>query len=131
MIDRLDHIVLTVRDVAATCDFYARALGLEPREFVPEDGPGRWALHFGRQKINLHPAGHEFEPKARNPAPGSGDLCFITEGPLEDVVARLEAAGVAIELGPVPRDGAEGPMMSIYFRDPDGNLIEVARYLAP
>lgn len=125
-IDRIDHIVLTVRDVAGTCDFYTRALGIEAREFEP----GRWALHFGRQKINLHQAGAEFEPKAAHPAPGSGDLCFITEAPIEEVVTRLEGAGVAIELGPVAREGAEGAMSSVYFRDPDGNLIEVARYAA-
>jgi len=125
-IERLDHIVLTVRDVAATCDFYARTLGLEARAF----SGGRWALHFGRQKINLHQAGAEFEPKAAAPTPGSGDLCFVTERPLAEIVARLEGAGVAIELGPVDREGALGAMRSVYFRDPDGNLIDVATYSA-
>lgn len=125
-VDRLDHLVLTVRDVGATCDFYARALGLEAREF----GSGRWALHFGRQKINLHQAGAEFEPKAARPTPGAGDLCFVTEQPISDIVSRLVRAGIAIVLGPVQREGAMGPMVSIYFRDPDGNLIEVARYSA-
>ena len=124
MIDGLDHIVLTVRDVSATQAFYERALGLRAESF----GDGRWALHFGNQKINLHQAGAEFSPHAAAPTPGSADLCFVTEQPLESVVAKLEDAAVAIELGPVARIGARGAMISIYFRDPDGNLVEVARY---
>ena len=91
-------------------------------------GMGRKALAFGQQKINLHQAGAEFDPKARNPAPGSADFCLITERPLAEIIRRLEAEGVKVEEGPVPRTGAAGPITSIYFRDPDGNLIEVARY---
>jgi catechol 2,3-dioxygenase-like lactoylglutathione lyase family enzyme len=118
----LDHLVLTVRDLATTCDFYARVLGMA----VVVSGDRRYALHFGEQKINLHEAGGEFEPKALLPTPGSGDLCFLTDLPLADVMAHLEACGVSILEGPVPRAGARGPMMSIYLRDPDGNLIEIA-----
>ena len=124
VIDRLDHLVLTVRDLEATSAFYQRALGMTRETF----GAGRVALHFGRQKINLHPAGHEFEPRARNPTPGSGDLCLITEASPESVVAHLRACGVAIELGPVERTGATGAIRSVYFRDPDDNLIEVSSY---
>jgi catechol 2,3-dioxygenase-like lactoylglutathione lyase family enzyme len=122
LIDRLDHLVLTVRDLEATTDFYQRALGMRRETF----GAGRVALHFGRQKINLHPAGGEFDPKAVRPTPGSADLCFITETPIEAVQAHLEACGIAIEEGPVARTGAQGPIVSLYLRDPDGNLIEVS-----
>ncbi|MBB2795319.1 VOC family protein [Rhizobium phaseoli] len=121
-IDRLDHLVLTVADIAATCDFYSRILGMSVETFAE----GRKALKFGRQKINLHRAGHEFEPKAKHAAPGSGDLCFIAETPIADVIAHLQASGVAIEEGPVERTGATGRLRSVYFRDPDGNLIEVS-----
>jgi len=126
-IDRIDHLVLTVRDVDETVEFYVRVLGMEPVMF--EDG--RRALAFGRQKINLHQAGHEFEPKSAIPTPGSADICLVTTGPIEDALAQLAADDVAIEEGPVARTGALGPMTSIYFRDPDGNLIEVASYLPP
>jgi catechol 2,3-dioxygenase-like lactoylglutathione lyase family enzyme len=122
LIDRLDHLVLTVRDLEATTDFYQRALGMRRETF----GAGRVALHFGRQKINLHQAGGEFDPKAVRPTPGSADLCFITETPIEAVQAHLEACGIAIEEGPVARTGAQGPIVSLYLRDPDGNLIEVS-----
>jgi catechol 2,3-dioxygenase-like lactoylglutathione lyase family enzyme len=125
-IDRLDHFVLTVADVAATCAFYHRVLGMAVVSF----GDGRKALAFGQQKINLHAHGHEFEPKADRPTPGAADFCLLTSVPLADVVARLRAEGVALVAGPVPRTGATGPMESIYFRDPDGNLIEVANLLA-
>lgn len=125
-IERVDHFVLTVRSVAATCEFYSRVLGMRVVTF----GEGRRALAFGRQKINLHEAGREFEPKATRPTPGSGDFCLITEDPIERVVAQLEANGVAIEDGPVARTGATGPIVSVYFRDPDGNLVEVSRYQA-
>ena len=124
-IDRLDHLVLTVRDIDKTCDFYSRVLGMEARAFGPDK---RMALHFGRQKINLHRAGAEFDPKAANPSPGSADLCFIASVPLDTVIAQLRAAGVAIEEGPVERTGALGGMRSVYFRDPDRNLIEVSVY---
>ncbi|MGR9437991.1 VOC family protein [Rhizobium leguminosarum] len=125
-IDRLDHLVLTVDDIAISCDFYSRILGMSVETFAE----GRKALKFGGQKINLHHAGHEFDPKARQPTPGSGDLCFIAETPLADVIAHLEAAGVAIEEGPVERTGATGRLRSVYFRDPDGNLIEVSNLIA-
>ncbi|MGP0067263.1 MAG: VOC family protein [Isosphaeraceae bacterium] len=121
-IDHLDHLVLTVRDIAPTCAFYERALGMEPVTF----GEGRKALRFGAQKINLHRAGREFEPKAEHPTPGSADLCFLTAVPLDQVIDHLRATGIPIVEGPVDRTGAEGPIRSVYIRDPDGNLIEVA-----
>ena len=124
MIDRIDHLVLTVRSVEATCAFYQQALG-----FRRIDAPGLpTALAFGRQKINLHEVGRTFEPKAEAPTPGSGDFCLITKQDLGELRAHLEAAGVTIELGPVKRTGAEGAMTSLYFRDPDDNLVEVSRY---
>jgi catechol 2,3-dioxygenase-like lactoylglutathione lyase family enzyme len=124
-IDRIDHIVLTAFDVQRTLDFYSTVLGMEPITFAG----GRRGLAFGKQKINLHQAGREFEPKALKPVPGALDLCFITETPLEAVIGHLKAHGVAIAEGPVPKTGALGPMSSVYFRDPDGNLIEVSNYL--
>jgi catechol 2,3-dioxygenase-like lactoylglutathione lyase family enzyme len=123
-IDRLDHLVLTVRDLELTCDFYTTVLGMTIVAF----GDNRKALQFGQQKINLHQAGQEFEPKAAAPIPGSADLCFITSIPLEQVIAHLRACGIAIESGIVPRTGALGAMRSIYIRDPDGNLIELSNY---
>lgn len=123
-IERIDHLVLTVRDVAATAAFYGRILGFRAVTF----GEGRTALAFGVQKINLHQAGDEFEPKAARPTPGSTDLCFVTRVPLKSVAAHLADCGVEVEEGPVSRTGAIGPMTSIYFRDPDGNLIEVTIY---
>lgn len=121
-IDHLDHLVLTVRDVDATIAFYERVLGMRAVTF----GAGRRALAFGSQKINLHPASAPMAPHALQPTPGSGDLCFIAATPLAEVIAHLEAQGVAVELGPVQRTGATGPILSVYFRDPDGNLIEVS-----
>lgn len=118
----LDHLVITAADLEATCDFYSRFLGCEVVTF----GEGRKALTFGTQKINLHQAGHEFEPKAHRPTPGSADLCFLIDQPLAEAKAALEAAGVAIEEGPVARTGAVGPLLSIYLRDPDDNLIELS-----
>jgi catechol 2,3-dioxygenase-like lactoylglutathione lyase family enzyme len=123
MIVSLDHLVLTVRDLDATMRFYVEGLGMRLETF----GEGRKALHFGSQKINLHLAGREFEPKAAHPKPGSADLCFLTERPLAEIGARLEALGHPIIEGPVARAGAAGPLLSIYTRDPDGNLIEIAR----
>ncbi|MEZ4867795.1 MAG: VOC family protein [Caldilineaceae bacterium] len=123
-IERLDHLVLTVKSISVTCAFYSRVLGMEVVTF----GVGRKALVFGRQKINLHEAGHEFEPKAARPTPGSADLCFITQRPVVEVMAHLRACSVAILEGPVPRTGALGPIKSVYFRDPDQNLIEIAVY---
>ncbi len=124
-IDRLDHLVLTVRDIGATCDFYARVLEMEVVAF----GAGRKALQFGRQKINLHERGKELDPKAASPTPGSGDLCFITKAPLPQIMDHIRSCGVKILEGPVRRTGAVGSIESIYFRDPDGNLIEVSNYL--
>jgi len=129
-IDRLDHLVLTVRDLPRTIDFYTRVLGMEEQTFGGGSGPMRKALRFGRQKLNLHEAGHEFEPKADAPAPGSADLCFITETPLAEVMAHLEACGVPLLLPPSRRTGALGPIESVYLRDPDGNLIEISNYPA-
>ena len=118
----LDHLVLTVADNARTCDFYTRALGMTVMRF----GEGRVALHFGWQKINLHQADRTFEPKAAAPTPGSADLCFLLAGTLSAAIARLEALGIPIEVGPVERTGATGRIRSIYLRDPDGNLLELS-----
>ena len=125
VIDRIDHVVLTAHDVDRTIEFYSRVLGMEPITFAG----GRRGLSFGRQKINLHQSGREYEPKALKPVPGALDLCFITETPLEEVIAELRANDIAIAEGPVEKTGALGAMMSVYFRDPDGNLIEVSNYL--
>ncbi|HTG47400.1 MAG TPA: VOC family protein [Actinomycetota bacterium] len=124
MIDRIDHLVLTVRSVDVTCDFYTACFGF--RRVDPPDGPT--ALHFGRQKFNVHRVDRTFEPKARRPTEGSADICLIAAVPLRDVIDRLARKDVAIELGPIERDGALGPMRSIYVRDPDGNLIEISEY---
>lgn len=123
-IERIDHLVLTVRSIVHTCDFYSSVLGMEVTSF----GNGRKALQFGSQKLNLHEYGKEFEPKASTPLPGSIDLCFITPVPLDEVIVHLEKLQVAIEEGPVHRTGALGPIVSVYIRDPDGNLIEVSNY---
>jgi catechol 2,3-dioxygenase-like lactoylglutathione lyase family enzyme len=125
-VDRLDHIVLTVADVAATCAFYERVLGMQAVTF----GGGRKALSFSNQKINLHQAGREFEPKAAVPTPGSADLCLVSKVLLDQVIAHLHSCGVPILEGPVQRTGAMGPITSVYFRDPDDNLIEVCNYVA-
>lgn len=122
----LDHLVLTVADPGRTVDFYCRVLGMVAETFYPADGSRRMALKFGDQKINLHTAGAEFEPKAKTPRPGSADLCFLTETPLADWLSHLSGCDVAVENGPVARSGATGPITSIYLRDPDGNLIEVS-----
>ncbi len=124
VVKAIDHIVLTVKDINATCAFYARVLGMSITTF----GGGRRALSFGAQKINLHQYGCEFDPKAGKPTPGSADLCFITSISISDVVEHLRACGVELLEGPVRRTGAAGPIMSVYFRDPDGNLIEVSNY---
>ena len=121
-ISHIDHFVLTVEDIDRTCYFYRNVMGMAVETF--EDR--RTSLHFGSQKINLHKAGAEFEPKAERPVPGSGDLCFIAVGPLDEVMAHLERLSIPIIEGPVTRTGATGPIRSVYFRDPDGNLIEVA-----
>lgn len=124
-ISRIDHLVLTVADIDVTCQFYSQVLGMEIVTF----GEGRKALTFGQQKFNLHQAGKEFEPKAHRPLPGAIDLCLITETPLEEVLRELHSAQVQVTEGPVKRTGATGPIMSVYFRDPDQNLIEVSNYL--
>jgi catechol 2,3-dioxygenase-like lactoylglutathione lyase family enzyme len=124
-LDQIDHLVLTVRDIGDTIAFYTRVLGMEEVTF----GEGRKALAFGTQKINLHEAGREFEPKALHPKPGSADLCFLTAEPLVRVVKHMENCGVDILEGPIERTGAQGPIESIYIRDPDGNLIEIANQL--
>ncbi len=123
-ISQLDHLVLTVTDLQVTVDFYQRVLGMKPIEF----GEGRLALSFGTQKINLHLRGSEFEPKARRVQVGSADLCFITNTPIAEVAEHIKAQGVVIEEGPVQRTGATGNIVSVYIRDPDGNLIEVSNY---
>jgi catechol 2,3-dioxygenase-like lactoylglutathione lyase family enzyme len=124
-IDRLDHLVLTVASIDDTCDFYTRVLGMEVSRF----GEGRTALKFGRQKINLHEVGKEFVPRAAHATAGSGDLCLISATLLNDVVQHLEDCGVTIIEGPGAKTGATGPIRSVYFRDPDGNLVEVSEYL--
>ncbi|MFQ6547164.1 VOC family protein [Aestuariibius sp. 2305UL40-4] len=122
----LDHLVLTVADIDVTVAFYEDLLGMRAEIFYPADGSTRVALAFGAQKINLHEVGREFEPKAAKATAGSADLCFLTETSLDEWRVAFDAAGVAIEEGPVRRTGAAGPILSLYVRDPDGNLIEVS-----
>ena len=123
-VDRIDHLVLTVRSIETTCEFYSRVLGMRIVTF----GAERKALAFGVQKINLHQSGREFEPKAENPTPGSADICPISANPLSEVIAHLTSCEVPILEGPVIRAGATGPIQSVYFRDPDQNLIEVSSH---
>lgn len=122
----LDHLVLTVADIARSVRFYEGALGITAEAFPVADGSQRWALKFGDQKINLHSIEAPFVPHADVPTAGSADLCFLTDTPLADWTLHLAGLGVAVIDGPVRRTGATGPIMSIYMRDPDGNLIEVA-----
>ena len=124
-ITHLDHLVLTVADIEVSCHFYHNVLGFEIITFKQ----GRKALAFGHQKINLHQLGKEFLPKAAKPTAGSADLCFITETPLLDVIEHINQQGINIEEGPVPRTGATGPIMSVYLRDPDNNLLEIANII--
>ncbi|NOY59517.1 MAG: VOC family protein [Calditrichaeota bacterium] len=126
-IENIDHIVLTVKNIQRTCNFYAEALGMNVIEF----GKGRKALYFGKQKINLHEYRKEFEPKAVGAAPGTTDICLITETPISILISHLEKTGIDIIDGPVERMGAIGKINSIYFRDPDGNLVEVSNYESP
>lgn len=121
----LDHLVLTVTDPDATCRWYRQVLGMEEITF----GEGRRALRFGQQKINLHHQGAEIDPKALRPTPGSADLCLLTDTPIAEVMKHLSNLGVAVESGPVDRTGATRPLKSIYLRDPDRNLIEIANAL--
>ena len=121
-VDRLDHFVLTVKDVEATCAFYVNVLGMEEASF----GTGRKSLVFGKAKINLHEYGHEYEPKAGQPTPGSADLCFVTEVTIAEVIEHVRSLAVKIEEGPVKRIGAFGEIVSVYIRDPDKNLIEIS-----
>jgi catechol 2,3-dioxygenase-like lactoylglutathione lyase family enzyme len=124
MIERIDHFVLTVRSRDVTCKFYERVLQFERVEIQGQPT----ALKVGAQKISVHETGHEFGPKAKLPTPGSADFCVITNRPLAEVLSQVESCGIVIECGPVKRIGPQGTMMSIYFRDPDGNLIEVSEY---
>jgi len=121
---RLDHLVLTVRDMERSIEFYTKVLGMSEVNF----GAGRKALLFGQQKINLHEVGREVEPKASKPTPGSADLCFISTSPMDTILAELRGHAVEIVEGPVERAGALGPITSVYFRDPDQNLIEISNY---
>ncbi len=125
----LDHLVLTVADIDATVRFYRDVLGMQIERFTPADGSVRWALKFGAQKINLHQVGREFEPKAKRATAGSADLCFLRDKPVADWQEHLTDRGVNVIEGPVKRTGATGPILSIYLRDPDGNLIEVSNRL--
>jgi catechol 2,3-dioxygenase-like lactoylglutathione lyase family enzyme len=124
MIDRIDHFVLTVADLGATLEFYERVLGFS--RTLPKGRPA--ALLFGEQKINVHQADRTFDPTAARPTVGAGDFCLVTRLPITEVQHRIESLGVKIEVGPIEREGAKGRMISIYFRDPDHNLVEVAEY---
>jgi len=123
-INRIDHLVLTVKDINKTVTFYESVMGMRKETF----GEGRVALVFGEQKINLHEFQNEYEPKARLPIPGSADLCFIADTTIDNAISHVTSKGVEIIEGPVKRTGATGVITSIYFRDPDGNLIEVSEY---
>jgi catechol 2,3-dioxygenase-like lactoylglutathione lyase family enzyme len=129
LVDRVDHLVLTVADIETTTRFYERALKLKRETFVGPDGQRRYALTFGRQKINLQDRSTVTPTKAVRPTFGSGDFCLIAAVPLDDVIAHLRAEEIALEAGPVPRTGATGKLRSVYFRDPDGNLVEVSEYV--
>ena len=122
----LDHLVLTVHSIEATQAFYTSVLGMQLIHF----SEGRVALVFGQQKINLHQFGQEFEPKALLPLPGSADLCFLIDTPLQEAIEELTHLGIVIELGPLERTGATGLIRSFYIRDPDGNLLELANRLS-
>jgi catechol 2,3-dioxygenase-like lactoylglutathione lyase family enzyme len=126
-IDSIDHVVFTVKDINATCAFYSKVLGMEIVTF----GEGRKALAFGSQKVNLQQFGRESTLIAEKPTPGSADVCFVTSVPVSEVIAHLNSCGVRLVGGPVERNGARGMMMSVYFRDPDSNLVEVSNYTSP
>ncbi|GAB4374317.1 MAG: VOC family protein [Kiloniellaceae bacterium] len=124
-IDRLDHLALSVRDIDETCAFYAKVLGMAREPF----GEGRVALRFGRQKINVNPNPNDLVRKAAVPIPGTAELCLVLATPLDDFIRHLRGCGVDIEYGPAETAGAVGTIRSVCFRDPDGNLIEVANYV--
>ena len=128
-IERIDHFVLTVASIDATCEFYSRVLGMQVVRFESM-GTARVALAFGTQKINLHQADAIPDPNVLKPTPGSADFCLITETPVDEVMARLQREAVGLVLGPVARTGATGKMISVYLRDPDLNLVEIANYIA-
>lgn len=129
LIDRIDHIVLTVTDIEVTTQFYEKAFGFEREFFRGPEGQPRHALLFGQLKINLQDRDTETPTKARIPTIGSGDFCLIASVPLDDFIQHLEAQQIPIDVGPVSRRGALGPIRSVYLRDPDGNLVEVAEYV--
>jgi catechol 2,3-dioxygenase-like lactoylglutathione lyase family enzyme len=129
LIDRIDHIVLTVTDIEATTQWYEKVLGFEPEFFQGPEGQPRYALRFGQLKINLQDKNTETPTKAKVPTIGSGDFCLIAAVPLDDFIAHLQKYGVPIDVGPVARRGALGPIRSVYLRDPDQNLVEVAEYI--
>ncbi|HEY5713668.1 MAG TPA: VOC family protein [Allosphingosinicella sp.] len=120
----LDHIVLCVRDVAVTRRFYGDLLGMEARE----ERPGKWSLHFGAQKISLQDAAAA-PSIARDTVPGSGNFCLLTDLAMDEIVAQLGNAGIEVVDGPGTRAGATGPILSVYFNDPDGNLVEISNRL--
>lgn len=124
-IQSIDHLVLTVKDIETSCNFYSKVMDMDIVDF----GNGRKALRFGDQKINLHQKGKRFDPKAQNPTCGSADLCFISTTNINEIIVELTAKNIEIIEGPVERVGAIGKLLSIYFRDPDLNLIEVSNYL--
>jgi catechol 2,3-dioxygenase-like lactoylglutathione lyase family enzyme len=129
MITSLDHLVLTVTDIMASVAFYRDILGMQALEFETADGSRRWTLAFGAQKINLHPAQAPFTPHAAEPRAGSSDLCFLSATPLDAWAAYFEDCGQEMLDGPVQRSGALGPIVSLYIRDPDGNLLEIANQI--
>jgi catechol 2,3-dioxygenase-like lactoylglutathione lyase family enzyme len=129
LIDRIDHIVLTVTDIEKTTQYYEKTFGFEREFFKGPEGQPRYALRFGQLKINLQDRDTETPTKARVPTIGSGDFCLISAVPLDEFIEHLRANKIPIDVGPVPRRGALGPIRSVYLRDPDGNLVEVAEYV--
>lgn len=130
LIDRLDHLVLTVADIGRTVAFYSNVLGMTPQTFA-SGGAERHALAFRSQKLNLHQSGVVIDPNVRHATPGSADLCLLTTTPIEAVLAHLARCRVDVDEGPVRRTGAKSPLLSVYFYDPDENLIEVSNALEP
>ncbi|WP_187429356.1 Virulence protein [Roseobacter fucihabitans] len=122
----LDHFVLTVKSIPETVRFYTQVLGMRGEQFQAADGTRRWALLFGQTKINLHQQGREFKPNAGHAQPGTADVCFLTDAPVEAWISHLTTHQIDIEDGPIDRLGAIGPIVSLYLRDPDDNLIEVS-----